>query len=211
MNCALHTLLKDFPNAHLYFSHFVEVHKYQAIVMDSLLLLLGQGVAVLCVNNQTGIDTILVFLRDGTDLVWGNAGLCLIQVKNDPKYSTKPQPEVFSAIEPHDLGILEEGNPSVLLIKIVFALAARKPSLNVVWHTPTKEYGAIVYEIWCAGLSLDILQPIISQETGVWDSLLQASYGWKGLYKTASDVFQPSYGNLQLRVQHEILVTILIG
>ena len=86
------------------------------------------------------------------------------------------------------LTILEEGDPSVPLIKIVFALAARKPSLNVVRRAPTKEYGAGVYEIWCAGLSPDILQPIISQETGVWDSLLQASYGWKEMYKTASDV-----------------------
>ena len=70
-------------------------------------------------------------------------------------------------MEPYDLGILEEGDPSVPLIKIVFALAARKPSLNVVWRAPTKEYGAVVYEIWCAGLSPDILQPIISQETGI--------------------------------------------
>jgi hypothetical protein len=187
-NRALHTLLKDFPNGHLHFSHFVKVHEYRAIDMDSLLLLLGRGAAVLCANNQTGIDAILVFLRDGTKLVRGNAGLCLVQVKNNPKYSTKPQPKVFSAMEPSDLGILEEGDPSVPLIKIVFALAARKPSLNVVRRAPTKEYGAVVYEIWCAGLSPDILQPIISQETGVWDSLLQASYGWKELYKTASDV-----------------------
>jgi hypothetical protein len=68
--------------------------------MDSLLLLLGRGAAVLCANNQTGIDAILVFLRDGTNLVRRNAGLCLVQVKNDPKYSTKPQPKVFSAMEP---------------------------------------------------------------------------------------------------------------
>lgn len=187
-NRALHTLLKDFPNSRLRFSHFVKVHEYRAIDMDSLLLLLGRGAAVLCANNQTGIDAILVFLRDGTSLVRGNAGLCLVQVKNDPKYSTKPQPKVFSAMKPYDLGILEEGDPSVPLIKIVFALAARKPCLNVVRRAPTKEYGAVVYEIWCAGLSPDILQPIISQETGVWDSLLQASYGWKELYKTASDV-----------------------
>ena len=101
-NCALHTLLKDFPNGHLHFSHFVKVHEYRAIDMDSLLLLLGRGAAVLCANNQTGIDAILVFLREGTNLVRRNAGLCLIQVKNDPNYSTKPQPKVFSAMEPYD-------------------------------------------------------------------------------------------------------------
>jgi hypothetical protein len=92
-NRALHALLEDFPNSHFHFSHFVKVHEYRAIDMDSLLLLLGRGAAVLCANNQTGIDAILVFLRDGTKLVRENAGLCLVQVKNDPKYSMKPQPE----------------------------------------------------------------------------------------------------------------------
>jgi hypothetical protein len=38
-------------------------HEYKAIDMTSLLLLQGRGAAVLCANNQTGIDTINVFLR----------------------------------------------------------------------------------------------------------------------------------------------------
>jgi hypothetical protein len=117
-----------------------------------------------------------------------NAGLTFCQVKNNPKYSTKPQPEVFAAMDPYDLEVLEEGDPAVPLIKIVFALAAKLPSLNVVRRAPTKDYPAVVYEIWCAGLSPDILGPIIPQETGIWDSLLQASYGWKELYKTTSSV-----------------------
>jgi hypothetical protein len=88
----------------------------------------------------------------------------------------------------YDLGVLEEVDPAVPLIKIVFALAAKTPSLNVVRRGPTKDYPAVVYEIWCAGLSPYILGPIIPEETGIWDSLLQASYGWKELYKTASKV-----------------------
>jgi hypothetical protein len=91
-------------------------------------------------------------------------------------------------MDPYDLEILKEGDHAVPLIKIVFALAASDPSLNVVRHPPTKNYPAVVYEIWCAGLSPDILGPIIPQETGIWDSLLQASYGWKELYKTTSKV-----------------------
>ena len=185
---ALRMLPKDFPNARLHFSHFVKVHEYRAIDINSLLLLQGRGAAVLCANNQTAIDSINVFLKDGMKLVRENAGLTFCQVKNNPKYSTKPQPEVFAAMDPYNLEVLEDGDPAVPLIKIVFALAARIPSLNVVRRAPTKDYPAVVYEIWCAGLSPDILGPIVPQETGIWDSLLQASYGWKELYKTTSSV-----------------------
>jgi hypothetical protein len=183
---ALRMLPRDFPNAHLHFSHFVKVHEYRAIDINSLLLLQGRGAAVLCANNQTAIDCINVFLKDGTKLVRENAGLTFYQVKNDPKYSTKPWPQRFAVMDPYELGVLEENDSAVPLIKIVFALAARKSSLSVVRRAPTNDYPAVVYEIWCAGLSPDILGPIIPQETGIWDSLLQASYGWKELYKTKS-------------------------
>ena len=183
---ALRMLPKDFPHAQLHFSHFVKVHEYRAIDIDSLLLLQGRGAAVLCANNQTAIDCINIFLKDGTKLVRENAGLTFYQVKNDPKYSSNPQPKTFAAMEPYDLSVLEEDDPAVPLIKIVFALAAGTPSLNVVRRVPTKDYPAVVYEIWCAGLSPDILGPIIPQEIRIWDSLLQASYGWKDLYKTTS-------------------------
>jgi hypothetical protein len=91
-------------------------------------------------------------------------------------------------MDPYDLKILQEGDGAVPLIKIVFALAAKKPSLHIARHGPTEDYNAVVYEIWCAGISPDFLAPIKSQEVGIWDSLLQASHGWKDLYKTPSDV-----------------------
>ncbi len=171
---ALRMLPKDFPNAQLHFTHFVKVHEYRAIDLDSLLLLQGRGAAVLCANNQMAIDSINVFLKNNTKLVRDNAGLTFSQVKNALKYSMKPQPDVFAAMDPYNLGVLEEGDAAVPLIKIVFALAAKTPSLNVVRRAPTKEYAAVVYEIWCAGLSPDILGPVIPQ--------------WKEQYKTTSQV-----------------------
>jgi len=47
--------MKNFPNAQLYFSHFVKVHEHKynlkAIIIISLLLLQGQGGAILCANS----------------------------------------------------------------------------------------------------------------------------------------------------------------
>jgi len=184
--CALRNLQSDFPNAQLHFSHFVKVHEYKAIDLTSLLLLQGRGAAVLCANNQRGVDAINVFLKDGSKkLVRDNAGLILHQVKNDSSYTDQPQQKLFDAMDLYDLGILKETDQPIPLIKIVFALAAKRSSLNVVRKG---QYPAVTYEIWCAGLSPSILEPIKMQEKGIWESLLQASYGWKELYKAPSDV-----------------------
>ena len=183
---ALQNLSNDFPDAQLHFNHFVKVHEQKAIDITSLLLLLGRGAGVLCANNQRGIDSVITFLNSGTMLSRQNGGFILSQVKNDPKFSHVPQDELFTAMDPYKLGIIEPGDGAVPLIKIVFALAAKTPYLNVVRHGPTKDYNAITYEIWCAGISPDILGPVQGQDAGMWDALLQASYGWKDLYKTKS-------------------------
>jgi hypothetical protein len=185
---AMEMLQKDFPQAQLHFSHFIKVHEYKAIDLTSLLLLQGRGAGVLCANNQTGVDAINVFLMDGTKLVRNNAGLILHQVKNDAKYGSKPQQKLFDLMDPYHLGILNASDSAVPVIKIGFALASRRLCLHVVRHDPTEDYNAVVYEIWCAGLSPSIFSPIESNERGVWDSLLQASYGWKELYNATSTV-----------------------
>lgn len=185
---AFDALQKDFPNAYLHFSHFIKVHEFKAIDIISLLLLLGRGAAVLCATNQSGIDAVNVFLKEGPQVTRENAGLVLHQMKNDAKYSSTPVRKLFKAMDPYDLGILEEGTPAVPLIKIVFALASKVPSLNIVRRNPTKKYHAIVYEIWCAGISPEILGPVEEGKVGIWDALLQASYGWKELYNTGNPV-----------------------
>jgi hypothetical protein len=185
---SLKQISRDLPRAQLHFNHFIRVHESKAIDLTSLLLLQGRGAAVLCPANQTGIDAIITFLKNGTTLTRANAGLILIQIKNDPKYSDVSRGELFAAMDPRDHEIIKEGDEAVPLIKVVFALAAQSHSLHVVRHEPSKEYNAPVYEIWCAGLSPRILGPIDRQQEGVWQELLQASYGWKDIYKMTSTV-----------------------
>jgi hypothetical protein len=185
---ALKKLEEDFPKAWLHFNHYVKVHEHEAIDIVSLLLLQGRGAAVLCANNQAGLDAVNVFLMNDTQLIRDNVGLILMQIKNNSKYTTTVKAKLFDAMDPYDLGILDDSDDAVPLIKIVFALAAKTPCLKVVRLPPTSEYDAIVYEIWCAGISPDVLNPIKPQQAGTWDSLLQASYGWKELYKGTSAV-----------------------
>ena len=83
----------------------------------------------------------------------------------------------------YKLEILKEGNPAVPLIKIIFALAVKTPSLNVVRQPPSAEYNAVVYEIWCVEISTDILGSVEPGQETTWEALVQASYGWKAIYQ----------------------------
>ena len=180
---SLQTLHQDFPDSKMHFNHYVKVHEYAAIDAESLLLLASRGAGILCANGQYAIDGINPFLFHGTTLAFENLGLLLWQSKNDAAFTATPQPSVFEAMDVYKLKILKEGDAAVPLIKIVFALAARTPCLTVVRHPPSVDYNAVVYEIWCAGISPDTFNAVEPSQANTWAALLQASYGWKTIYR----------------------------
>jgi len=179
----LKDLETDFPDATMHFNHFVKLHDLKSIDKKQLLLRMTRGAGVLCANSQAAIDAINVFLRYGTKLTIDNLGLMLSQIKNDPRFTHVPKPELFETMNPYKLGILDEGDAPVPLVRIFFALGAKTSSITVTRHAALPGYDAIVYDIWISGLSPDFLKPIDGSQTVVWDGLLQASYGWKEIYK----------------------------
>ncbi|KAF8324798.1 hypothetical protein F5887DRAFT_1022029 [Amanita rubescens] len=184
----LKNLQTDFPNATMHFNHFVKLHDLKSINKNHLLLRMTRGAGVLCANTQASIDAINVFLRDGTKLSNDNFGLIFSQIKNDPHFTHIPKPELFESMNPYKLGVLDEGDAPVPLVRIFFALGAKTSSITVTRHATLPGYNAIVYDIWVSGLSPDFLKPIDRSQTVVWNGLLQASYGWKEIYKTETDV-----------------------
>ena len=186
---ALRELQHDFPNAKMHFNHFVKLHDYKSINKLCLMLLMTRAAGILCANNFSSIDAITVFLRSGTKLVLDNLGLILYQIKNDSRYNHDPKPKAFEVMDPYQLGILNAGDAAIPLIRIFFALAAKSPRLVVARHAPTSNYNAIVYDIWCAGISSQVLNPV-NPEADIWDALVQASYGWEDLYKAKSNIEQ---------------------
>jgi len=186
---ALKMLKQDFPNATMHFNHFIELHEYKSVNKKSLLFLMTRGAGVLCVNSQASVDAINVFLISGTELRTDNLGVVLYQIKNNADYKDLPEPTLFDSMDLYDLNILEAGDKPIPLIRIFFALASKTPSLYVTRHPPSSSYRAVIHDIWSAGLSSDFLDPIAST-TDIWDSLLQASYGWKAIYKAETDVSQ---------------------
>jgi hypothetical protein len=184
---ALTMLERDFPDAMMHFNHVVKLHDFKSIDKESLLFLMTRGAGVLCANNQQSIDTVNIFLTSGTKLDIDNIGIMLCQIKNNSDYTDKCQPELFDSMDPYHLKILKQKDKPVPIIKIVFALAAKTASLQVIRRKPSSEYNAVVYEIWSSGLSAEFLAPITVEQTTIWEGLLQASYGWKDIYKAETE------------------------
>jgi hypothetical protein len=172
----------QFLDCNMHFNHFIKVHDLNGVTAERLILLATRGAGVLCGNSQRAIDGVNVFFR-GNEMSVDNLGLIVWQVKNDAAYSRHPQQELFARMDPYTLQILEKPQRPVPIIKIFFALAARVPGLSVSKIGPTPEYDAPIYEIWCAGLDAGILTVVDEKRSSTWASLLQASYGWKEIYK----------------------------
>jgi len=102
----------------------------------------------------------------------------MFQVKNDAKHSNSPQLNLFHPMDPCSLGILgSPANVRIIVIRIVFALGAKIPSLTLVDYdasttkkgcsslarmesTCTTEGGYTTYDFWVSGLSPKVLVPV---------------------------------------------------
>jgi hypothetical protein len=114
-----------FTGSKMYFNHFIKVHDFKVINRAFLWLLIARGTAVLCANNQGGIDMLLPFLYFDNKLGRDNVSGIFIQVKNDRNFSSTPNLFLFDAMNPYFLCFfdMDEQKP-VPIIRMVFALAA---------------------------------------------------------------------------------------
>ncbi|KAH7904386.1 hypothetical protein BJ138DRAFT_1166575 [Hygrophoropsis aurantiaca] len=131
-------------------------------------------------------------------------GAILWQSKNDVRYGSTPQVELFDAMHLWTLGIFTDADPGsesesgeleepaprpehapapkpehapVPLIRIVFVLAAGTPSLKTdeaSCVTNSRGLGFCTYDIRCAGISPYILCPIDGDAQTSWADLLRA-------------------------------------
>ncbi|TDL16546.1 hypothetical protein BD410DRAFT_755314, partial [Rickenella mellea] len=175
------TLGETFADSRLHFTHIIQVHEKKSINRQYLWKLLLRGAAVLCANGQAGVDGALLFTYKGNEVRARNIGLLLWQSKNDPSYTNSVENILFDAMDPYKLGIYDEGDEPIPVIRVVFALAAIKPSLNCNVRNAVKG-NCTAYDVWCSGLSSSCLKPITPESEGTWSALLQASHGWKKTY-----------------------------
>jgi len=81
------TFSEIFKDARLYTTHFIKVYDYESLSAEFLLKCLVRGVAIVCADNQRGV---LPMLYKNSVLKIENITCILIQSKNDPAFSIKP-------------------------------------------------------------------------------------------------------------------------
>ncbi|KAJ2932244.1 hypothetical protein H1R20_g4869, partial [Candolleomyces eurysporus] len=183
-----YSLKATFEGAIVYCTHWIKVHQHKIVNTKHLVGLFARGAAVLCGNNHSGIDGVMPYLYKGTKLAASNIGAILWQSKNDEKYGDNPQIDLFTAMDPYSTGLFSTDEPTnVPVIRIVFALAAKRPSISIVPSGKSKSGNSFTtFDIWVAGLSPDVFGVMTHQSQSVWEALLQASHGWKDIYQDVS-------------------------
>ena len=156
------TLLEDaFDQANIYFNHFIKVHDFKMVDRKYLWHLFCRGAAVICANNQRGIDIIVPTIM-GTVLRPECIGGILIQIKNDVRFTDTLSKTLFDMMDPFEVNLFSKDDaraPLPPVLRIVFALASERS--GVVARTPPARRSSrlnsqdkfTAYDLWIAGIS----------------------------------------------------------
>ena len=114
----------------------------------------------------------------------------LVQVKNDPCYGVSISRKLLDTIDPLRLKVFKNGQPSLPVIRMVFALAASASGVSFGRLTlaPSRSFGKYTaYDIWCAGLSPRTFGPMEEAEVPYYQSLLRRSQSTADIYDLWDD------------------------
>jgi hypothetical protein len=176
------SLAATFEHAHMWFNHFIKVHDSKVLNVRFLTRLMARGAAVICPNNQEGIDLAIPILLNGTIIEESNTSVILIQVKNNAAIGTRVQRAIFDAMDPIKLGIFESKKEFKPTIRMVFAFGRPdsfsfvpgEPSIAVFgaggrkWNKKRNE----TYDIWCSGISHRTFAVVSPEDIGYYKHIL---------------------------------------
>jgi hypothetical protein len=156
------SLESAFTKAHIYFNHFIKVHDFKMVQRKYLWRLICRGAAVICANNQRGVDIIIPVLM-GTVLHPKFVTAIFVQVKNDRSYTNKVVDSLFTAMDPCEVKLFTEKAkpppPRPPVLRIVLALASEKsavkgPTFGTRSSSRIKNTSDFTaYDLWIAGVS----------------------------------------------------------
>lgn len=173
----LEDIFSEFKDAKLHFNHFIEVHEADVLQSMHLTALLTRGTAVFCGDKDESIIYMVIPIMlnsesESSVVESGRLALICIRVAYDKHYQDGPNWDLCKSMGKWFEE--NEGLGPVPVIRIVFALASETPMLRYVSEESKTPEGNQykVHNIWCAGLSPDIL-PQVKEEKDVWDALLR--------------------------------------
>ena len=168
-------LASAFQKGHIYFNHFIKVHHFQMVNRDNLWRLFCRGAAIICANNQHGIDILIPILM-GTILRPEFITAIFVQVKNDGSFTDHVVTPLFTMMDPFYVGLFsgdDEDLPALPpVLRIVLALASEKSGVTgprtPVHRSPrlnSKKTKFTAYDLWIAGVSSQSFGVIPDEDT----------------------------------------------
>ena len=122
---------KTFADSKIYFNHFIKIHDPGVVNRKYLWMLIARGAAVLCANNQAGIDIVVPFTYSDAKLGRKNVSAILVQVKNDRKLSTMLIRWLFEGMNSFFVGLFDHSDEPLPVIWMVFALSSAKSGVTI--------------------------------------------------------------------------------
>jgi len=205
------TFGETFKDSYVYVTHFIKVYDYSVLTDGFIMALAARGVAILCADNQAGVDMILPVVYKDRVLRRTNMTVIMIQSKNNVKFSTTPHRYLFHLMNPFTLGIFNkrDDNPRPV-IRMVYALAARKPIFQVIERgRPPSErackdkgrgkgksggrssiHSFTSFDIWCGHTSSSTFGAIPPEDNETYRELLKRS-------KDVVEMFEPEQKSMK--------------
>jgi hypothetical protein len=182
------TFAETFKEARLYITHFIKVYDYESLSAEFLLKCIVRGVAIVCADNQRGIDMVLPMLYKDSVLKIENITCIVKQSKNDPAFSTKPQRYLYDAMNPITLRIFNKSTTPPPVVRMVYALAAREsvvcvsmpsarkqPSGKVKQEPKFRRHSYTSFDIWCGQATPKTFKTIQREDDNAYGDLLRLS------------------------------------
>ena len=167
-------LANTFENSRIWFNHILKVRNMDLMNVRYLWRFITRGAMILCANNQRGVDLVVPICYSGSVLSHRTVTAILIQVKNDTHFGETAHRSLFDGMDPFDIGLFDEkGGEPLPIIRMVFALASKKPVVKP--HGPQRrshKYRIFTsYDIWCAGIFRKTF-PFIKDDAPAYRKLL---------------------------------------
>ncbi|KAM6501286.1 hypothetical protein JOM56_004300 [Amanita muscaria] len=174
-----------FEKSKMYFNHFIKVHDFKVINRAFLWRLIARGAAVLCADNQGGIDVLLPFFEERPKIL-----------KHPKSFSVRCHGYILGFFD------VDEQKP-VPIIRMVFALASSESCIKAVegaslgknptrTATPKGKERACppytAYDIWCAGTSAVTFSVVKPSDERVYSDLLKLCRLFPGVYEAHTEI-----------------------
>ncbi|KAF8590539.1 hypothetical protein K439DRAFT_1657311 [Ramaria rubella] len=115
------TLEEALGDSWMHFTHFIKATDHKVVNRQFLARAMARGAAILCADNQLGIDAIVPYCYKGNSISPDNMGVLAIQSRNVFNFHWY-HPWVFANMHPKRTGVFNAKSQDIPVINIVFSV-----------------------------------------------------------------------------------------